>query len=90
MILAAIDGEGEDHGDRGGHIAGAAGHGRAHAVGQGAHRRVPGHGVGPRAHGGVRGVETRQVLRYALLAAGCLALWRVLIWLSWGLWAVTR
>lgn len=29
MILAAIDGEGEDHGDRGGHIAGAAGHGRA-------------------------------------------------------------
>ena len=88
MILAAIDGEGEDHGDR--NLRCVARDARAHAVGEGAHRRVPGHGLGPRAHGGVRGVEARQVMRYCLLAAGCLALWRVLIWLSWGLWAVTR
>lgn len=90
MILAAIDGEGEDHGDRSPRIDGGARRARAHAVGEGAHRRVPGHALGPRAHGGVRGVEARQVLRYGLLAAGCLALWCVLIWLSWGLWAVTR
>lgn len=87
MILAAIDGEGEDHGHRCRRIARGA---RAHAVGEGAHRRVPCHGVRPRAHGGVRGVEAVEVLRLALLAAGCCALWRVLIWLSWGLWAVTR
>lgn len=53
-------------------------------------RGVPGGDVGPRAHEGVRGVEAGKVVRYAALALLAAALWRAGIWLSWGLWAVTR
>ena len=38
----------------------------------------------------LRGVEAREALAWAALAVGGCALWRALIWLSWGLWAVTR
>lgn len=45
-------------------------------------------GVGAR----VRAVEVdaRGAVRWALVLAGCWALFRLCVWLSWGLWAVTR
>ena len=36
------------------------------------------------------GVDARGAVRWALVLTGCWALVRLLIWLSWGLWAVTR
>lgn len=35
-------------------------------------------------------IDFGKVRAYALTALGCYALVRVLVWLSWGLWAVTR
>lgn len=35
-------------------------------------------------------MEAAKVVRYAALAVFAAALWRAGIWLSWGLWAVTR
>lgn len=35
-------------------------------------------------------VDARGAVRWALVLAGCWALFRLLVWLSWGLWAVTR
>lgn len=35
-------------------------------------------------------VDARGAVRWALVLAGCWALVQLLIWLSWGLWAVTR
>lgn len=92
MILTVTEGEGEGHGHRYSVVDGIARDARPHAVGPRAHRRVPRHAVRPRAHGRVRVVEGRalRALRWALVLAGCWALVRLLIELSWGLWAVTR
>ena len=35
-------------------------------------------------------VDARGAVRWALVLAGCWALFRLCVWLSWGLWAVTR
>lgn len=74
-----------------------AGEGGRHGIADGALDRiaravrgVPGGDGGLRAHEGVRGVEAAKVVRYAALAVFAAALWRAGIWLSWGLWAVTR
>lgn len=78
MIVA---GNGADDGRRG--VAGP----RGSAAGR--HLRGDARpGVGAR----VRAVEVdaRGAVRWALVLAGCWALVRLLIWLSWGLWAVTR
>ena len=34
--------------------------------------------------------DARGAVRWALVLAGCWALFRLCVWLSWGLWAVTR
>ncbi len=38
----------------------------------------------------LRGERARHALWQALALAGCWALFRLLVQLSWGLWAVTR
>ena len=35
-------------------------------------------------------IDFRKVRNYALMLTCCWVLVRVLIWLSWGLWVVTR
>lgn len=57
----------------------------------GRHQGLPaGGGARPGMDARLQKVAARRALAWALIVAGGAALWRALIWLSWGLWAVTR